>query len=55
MQTRENRIKEKRLEYLKSLIAQESYRFKSNSISDTSYVYSRVSIIQSNECFALDN
>lgn len=55
MQKRDNRIKGKGLEYLKSLIGQEIYRFKFNYISDTSYVYGRVGIIASNGCFALDN
>lgn len=55
MQKRDNRIKEKGLEYLKSLIGQEIYRFKFNDISDTSYVYGRVGIIASNGSFALDN
>lgn len=55
MQKRVNRIKGKGLEYLKSLIGQEIYRFKFNYISDTSYVYGRVGIIASNGCFALDN
>ena len=48
MQKRDNRIKEKGLEYLKSLIGQEIYRFKFNYISDTFYVYGRVGIIASN-------
>lgn len=55
MQKRDNRIKVKGLEYLKSLIGQEIYRFKFNDISDTSYVYGRVGIIASNGFFALDN
>ena len=55
MQKRDNRIKEKGLEYLKSLIGQEIYRFKFNYISNTFYVYGRVGIIASNGSFALDN
>ena len=55
MQKRDNRIKGKGLEYLKSLIGQEIYRFKFNYISDTFYVYGRVGIIASNGSFALDN
>ena len=55
MQKRDNRIKVTGLEYLKSLIGQEIYRFKFNYISDTFYVYCRVGIIASNGSFALDN
>ena len=55
MQKRDNRIKEKGLEYLKSLIGQEIYRFKLSSLVELPSVFKKVGIIASNGFFVLDN
>lgn len=55
MQKRDNRIKGKGLEYLKSLIGQEIYRFKLSSLVELPSVFKKVGIIASNGCFVLDN
>ena len=55
MQKRDNRIKGKGLEYLKSLIGQEIYRFKLSSLVEHPSVFKKVGIIASNGSFALDN
>lgn len=48
MQKRDNRIKGKGLEYLKSLIGQEIYRFKLSSLVEPPSVFKKVGIIASN-------
>ena len=55
MQKRDNRIKGKGLEYLKSLIGQEIYRFKLSSLVELPSVFKKVGIIASNSFFILDN
>ncbi len=55
MQTRDNRIKGKGLEYLKSLIGQEIYHFKLSCLAKLPSVFKKVGMIASNGCFALDN
>ena len=48
MQKRDNRIKGKGLEYLKSLIGPEIYRFKLSSLVELPSVFKKVGIIASN-------
>ena len=55
MPKRDNRIKGKGLEYLKSLIGQEIYRFKLSSLVELPSVFKKVGIIASNGFSVLDN
>ena len=46
MQKRDNRIKGKGLEYLKSLIGQEIYRFKLSSLVEHPSVFKKSELLQ---------